>query len=151
MADGAYNVYVVRDWILDNRNDKLSLEQRRFTDEEVFIIGTYESDTYPNVMICVGVRYTAAGYLDVRFDFYSHPIDDKNINTFKAVNKFNADDVSSLNMSLVYDQKGVPFVELKGQSIGFDNPRSVVDVFDFYVEELEQEEVIAALKEICAF
>ena len=65
----SYKLYVVRDKIIDSSYEGVSLEVRRIDDEELFVIGTYKADVYPDSVICIGLRFTASGYLDVRFDF----------------------------------------------------------------------------------
>ena len=147
MGLDSYKLYVARDKIIDSSYEGVSLEVRRIDDEELFVMGTYEPDVYPDSIICIGLRFTASGYLDIRFDF-AMPRGGVNESLFYLVNEFNATEVSSLNLSIIIDdENGTATAELKAQSFGVEKPGTAVDIFEFYLKELVEPAVVEYLND----
>ena len=132
----------LKEEIIKNSNDEVSLQIRRDDEDELFFVGTIKSNLYRNNLIYVGLRITSHGYLDARFDFLEHRLDDRDDDSYFFVNQFNAKDISPLTMTIIEDENNTSFLELKGQSLGLESVESALNVFTFYLRELSEEEVI---------
>ena len=137
------NLELLKVSIFENLDSEVSMKLRREEKDELFFAGTIKSPLFKGSLVYMGLRITSSGYIDVRFDFLDKSVEYHNCS---RVNYFNADDLSHLIMCIIEDNNGVPFIELKGQSIGVDLTNTAIKVFHFYLQELKEDEVIRHLE-----